>query len=489
MPNRTPHHEEHPLPLFEGDRIYMLPLGDLKGKVRREIIEKRVIERSGRVVGSPQEADVIIVSPEVGYGQIENFNGLVVSVNWISESIARNLLLDKQAFLIHRPEKSAETPRPSPNARTTELPPIGSNEELATAFDRLEAMVASTPDRRDSFRSMAYRTAASAIRKFPRPIRTEEDAEELRSRVGPRSVSKIKEYILTGHIKKAEYLEDDSLVKARSQLMGIYGVGPIVASELVRQGFDSVEKLRREGEHMLNENQRIGLKFYEELLPKMPRCEVKQIADIVEKSVIKIFGHDLHMMVCGSYRRGAEFCSDADLIFWWGERAKEELTPNKTLERIIADLTQSGFLIDHFNKTNHHTLFLGICRVAQGRQARRIDMRVWPREGLAATILHATGNNDFNRRMRLIAKKKGYKLNDMGIFDMEGNALHPKMRKKYSKFLGLNIFRPKRGLRLQRSVIQDLAVVRFCRSSPIQIRTSYLLVSFVVERRSREQYF
>ena len=444
MPKRTPHQEEHPLPLFEGDRIYIVPLGDLKGKVRREILEKRVIERCGRVVGSPQEADVVIVSPEVGCDHLKSLNGPVVAVNWISESIARNVLLDKQAFLIHRPEESRETPRPPPNSSTTQVAPIGSNEELAKAFDRLEAMVASSPDRRDSFRSMAYRTTASAIRKFPRPIQTEEDAEELRSRVGPRSVAKIKEYILTCHIKKADYLEDDSFVKARSELMGIYGVGPTVASELVRQGFDSVEKLRREGEHLLNDNQKTGLKFYEDLLPKMPRNEVKEIADIVEKSVIKIFGHDLHMMVCGSYRRGAELCSDADLIFWWDERAKEELSPNRTLERIIADLTQSGFLIDHFNKTNHHTLFLGICRVAQGRRARRIDMRVWPREGVAATILHATGNNDFNRRMRLIAKKKGYKLNDRGIFDMEGHSLHPKNEEEIFQVLALEYIPPEK---------------------------------------------
>jgi DNA polymerase/3'-5' exonuclease PolX len=47
---------------------------------------------------------------------------------------------------------------------------------------------------------------------------------------------------------------------------------------------------------------------------------------------------------------------------------------------------------------------------------RRIDVRFLPYRSLPTALLYFTGPGDFNQKMRMIAKKKGYKLNEYGLY-------------------------------------------------------------------------
>lgn len=49
-------------------------------------------------------------------------------------------------------------------------------------------------------------------------------------------------------------------------------------------------------------------------------------------------------------------------------------------------------------------------------QWRRIDLLVVPWDERGAALLYFTGNDIFNRSMRLLASKKGYGLNQRGLF-------------------------------------------------------------------------
>ena len=48
---------------------------------------------------------------------------------------------------------------------------------------------------------------------------------------------------------------------------------------------------------------------------------------------------------------------------------------------------------------------------------RRIDIRFISYDSYPAAILYFTGSGDLNKKMREIAKKKGYKLSEYGLFD------------------------------------------------------------------------
>jgi Fingers domain of DNA polymerase lambda len=55
-------------------------------------------------------------------------------------------------------------------------------------------------------------------------------------------------------------------------LLQIWGVGPTTASKLYKEGYKSLEDLRKFGMARLSEQQRIGLRHLEDFEIKIPRC-------------------------------------------------------------------------------------------------------------------------------------------------------------------------------------------------------------------------
>ena len=455
MPKRKTAVVEEESVRFAGLRLFLVALGPLKGKVRRDILSKLLVAGGAVAVGDPAEATVIVSSRELTSSviakQIGSPPGIVLDADWISDSVKKGERLEFSPYVIgiglagpKSTDLSADEshdPNAPKSSTNTGSPQHSTNAELANIFEHLESLAATGPDKTNAFRAMAYRRAASALRRHEKPVRTEEDAEELRTQLGPKSVDKIKEFLRTGKVGKEQFLTNDKSVTARNALMGVWGIGPATAQELYSKGFDSAEKLKADGMHLLNENQKIGLQYYEELLPKIPRAEVEEIVAVVKGSVFHLFGDALDCVVCGSYRRGAELCSDVDFVFAWKDD-ETEISPELTLERIVTDLEEKGFLLAHFNQKSHFSIFLGIIRLGPTRSPRRVDMKVWPRRSLPFAVLHFTGNADFNRRVRLMAKRKGCRLNDLGLTDAEGKLMELKSEEEIFQALGLQYLPP-----------------------------------------------
>jgi len=53
----------------------------------------------------------------------------------------------------------------------------------------------------------------------------------------------------------------------------VWGVGPAKAKDLYAAGIRSIEDLRKK-QHLLTEMQKIGLKYHEDFIEKIPREEV-----------------------------------------------------------------------------------------------------------------------------------------------------------------------------------------------------------------------
>ena len=61
-------------------------------------------------------------------------------------------------------------------------------------------------------------------------------------------------------------------------------------------------------------------------------------------------------------------------------------------------------------------MYMGVCKVpGKSSLARRIDIKVYPKEHYGFALLYFTGSDYFNRSMRLFAEKKGYTLSDHGL--------------------------------------------------------------------------
>lgn len=194
----------------------------------------------------------------------------------------------------------------------------------------------------DDWRAKGYKTCVGILKQLPRV----ENIEQIRNvrGIGESIREKIDEILRTGSLKKLSYFKNDPKIAAITELAKIWGVGEKTAIKFMKQGFRSVADLRARGDSILNPQQKIGLKHYEEFMVKIPRAEIEEILSIVQQNVHEDFP-GVECMVCGSYRRGKPSSGDVDIIIVPPE-GQEELS-DTALCRIVDRLTVSGFLTDH----------------------------------------------------------------------------------------------------------------------------------------------
>lgn len=248
------------------------------------------------------------------------------------------------------------------------------------------------------------------MRSAKEEIRTYEAARALPG-IGSRLAQHIVEIAKTGTLAKADLLDED--YKLLQRFMGIYGVGPAMANEFFSRGFRNLEDIRRHGN--LNRNQRIGIELYDDLNTRIPRGEVHDHKIVVAKAASRIApGLNIHLM--GSYRREAPDCGDIDLMLTMQEASRDKLV--SIWQKLLNALTKQGFLKHALveSSTGAGMKWQGISKLDQANALhRRIDFLLVPWEQRGPALLYFTGNEIFNRSMRLLARKKGYCLNEKAL--------------------------------------------------------------------------
>ncbi|KAI0176327.1 hypothetical protein GGR52DRAFT_540468 [Hypoxylon sp. FL1284] len=316
----------------------------------------------------------------------------------------------------------------------------------------------------DNFRSRAYRLAIATLRTAPKKICTAEEARAL-PHIG-RIAEKIEEIANTNRLRQLEYALDDPRRQTSALFMKIYGVGQMQAQKWISQGFHTLEDLRTKAE--LNANQRVGLDHFDDLNTRIPRREVEALANHIKQRAATIDG-SVELIVGGSYRRGAESSGDIDLIVTRrGTVSTLELGP--FLNRLVGTLTQEGFLTAALS--SHHSnddedrgsKWHGCCVLPESAFPgpkedyrptwRRIDLLLVPQSQIGAALIYFTGNDIFNRSIRLLARKKGMRLNQRGLFSnvlqdrggtkiTEGTILESRDEKKIFSILGVRWREPR----------------------------------------------
>jgi DNA polymerase IV len=199
--------------------------------------------------------------------------------------------------------------------------------------------------------------------------------------------------------------------------MGIYQVGYSSASRWIAQGHRTLEDLKTKAD--LTPNQRIGVEHYDDFLQRIPRAEVLRHAEVVGK-VLRDVDPKLQAIVGGSYRRGNTDSGDIDMLIT-KEGASLANIRTVVLGVVVPLLTKQGFL--------KAALAAGTARADSGSKWhgasalpgsnsiwRRIDLLFVPWNEVGAALIYFTGNDIFNRSMRLLASKKGMRLNQRGLY-------------------------------------------------------------------------
>ena len=254
---------------------------------------------------------------------------------------------------------------------------------------------------KEYYKVQAYSKVLTQLYGLKQPIYNYEDFIK-NIKAGERINSKIKELIETGIINyEKENIIKDDIYYFKEQLNDIYGIGKVKTDELIANGITSIEQLKR-NQHLLNNKQKIGLLYYDDIKKRIPLEEFKIHKKLIEKDLKK---YDITYDFVGSYRRGSETMGDIDLIIMEDRRFN--------LISYINDIRNSGYILETLGLGKHK--FMGIVRIGNN-PARRLDILIAPKKEYYYSLLYFTGSADFNVGFRNYVKSNfNLSLSEHGI--------------------------------------------------------------------------
>lgn len=312
----------------------------------------------------------------------------------------------------------------------------------------------------NTFRIRQLRNVVSILSKYPEKI-TLKNYQELKELdgIGAGTIQRVKEILENGKLAELESFTDTNGDKEKSiaELEEIVGVGRVKALEFYNQGITSVKMLKqkiKKGEIEINEKIELGLKYYGKYKTNIPRKEIDKVYKILTKVINtvnkenKLTEDNKYIFeVCGSYRREKTTSGDIDvLISKVGtlEKNKDstslELFVNKLKENIKTN-DDKPLLIDDITDKNFETKYMGFAKY-KDNPVRRIDIRYVAYDSYYSALLYFTGSADLNKKMRNIAKSKGLKLSEYGLFKTDGTKLKIKSEEDFFKELDLDYIPP-----------------------------------------------
>lgn len=256
------------------------------------------------------------------------------------------------------------------------------------------------------FKASAYTKAMNSIRRRAAPLTCAEDVRDLEG-VGPKIYAKIQEIVSTGRLRAADAMRSAAAVDLVNLFLGIHGVGPVKARELMEAGFTSIAELRAAAPSVLNATQRLGLKYYEAGLQRIPRAEMTAHEARLETYVpTALLG-----VLVGSYRRGAATSGDIDMLLCPREGVSEAVA-KRQFALFTQTLESSGYAVDVLARGEKK--WMGYI-VLEGGVARRLDLLLTPVAEFPFALLYFTGSDRFNVAFRAHCAARGYTLNEHRI--------------------------------------------------------------------------
>ena len=296
------------------------------------------------------------------------------------------------------------------------------------------------------FGARAYAKVIGQLKNYDGPITTYQDVENIDG-IGEKIQKKIKEILETGVLASAEKAKELYNIDALDALQKIYGVGPAKATELVKAGYTSIAQLReaiKKNPKILNDKQKIGLKYYEDLLERIPRAEMEEHRDILHTLLPdEMEAYDTEIV--GSFRREAANSGDIDVLIRV-PNGIDSKTAKENLALYVKMLQGFGYIEEILALGEHKCM--AISRMYNGK-ARRLDLLMTPDEEYAYAILYFTGSDRFNVAFRQYALDKGYTLNEHTLTLIRaGVPTVPYMNteKDIFKFLGLRYIEPSKRI-------------------------------------------
>jgi DNA polymerase lambda len=263
----------------------------------------------------------------------------------------------------------------------------------------------------NNFKAAAYKKFLTNLKETDIEIKSIEDVKNIDG-AGKSIIDKITELIQTNKLQAVEDLLKEPKYVLGKQLLNIYGIGPAKIKELI-EAVSSIEELKLEkNKHLLNDKQHIGLKYYEDLLERIPIAEAKKHNTVIKRELKKIDKSIIFEMV-GSFRRKQKTTGDIDILIKYDKKFN--------LKDFLDILISKGYILETLASGKNK--FMGICKLNDKLPARRLDILVSNETNYYFALLYFTGSYKFNICMRNIALSQNLSLSEYGFKDNKTKVL------------------------------------------------------------------
>jgi len=282
------------------------------------------------------------------------------------------------------------------------------NKELSDLFEKMADILEFKGE--NPFKISAYRRASRIIGDLTQDIEEITERGELKSvpGIGEGMAQKIEEYLKTGKVSKFEEARkgvSDELIA----IMDIPGMGPKTLSMLHKEkGISSLSQLEKAledgslmglfgiGEKKI-ENLKRGILLLKQSKGRMNLGVAFPVAKRIVETLRQKTGSK-KIEWAGSLRRMKENIGDIDILATGPD--KEKIVQVFTHLREVKEVLASG-------ETKASVIVEG---------GTQIDLRVVEEDSYGAALQYFTGSKGHNIHLRGIAKTKGIKINEYGVF-------------------------------------------------------------------------
>lgn len=284
------------------------------------------------------------------------------------------------------------------------------NRDIAASFDEIADLLEF--QNANPFRVRAYRNAARRITDLSEPL-ANVAADPKRALtdidgIGKDLSQKIEEVLETGSIGMLEQLRSE-IPGGVLAMVRIPGMGPKKAAALFKElGITSLDALRAACQaDQVSALKGFGKKTQEKILAGIDVAASAHVRiywahadEIVQQLLVHMrqIKGIRQIKVAGSYRRGREAVGDIDLLV-------DADDPNAAMDQLGRFEEMATVLGRGDTKMS--------IRLGRGLQ---IDLRVVPAKSFGAALQYFTGSKDHNVVLRGMAKDRGLRINEYGVF-------------------------------------------------------------------------
>ncbi|NPB05163.1 MAG: DNA polymerase/3'-5' exonuclease PolX [Aquificae bacterium] len=314
------------------------------------------------------------------------------------------------------------------------------NRRLVQIFERMADILEFLGD--NPFRVRTYRRVAKVLENLPMDVEEAVRTGYVKKikGIGSSTLEKIDEFLKTGTIQKYEELRK-KVPEELLELMDVPGIGPktlkAAYEELgVRTKEEFVKALKdgrlarlpgfgaKKVEKILK-----GLELWQKAQERIPLVVAYPLAQkVVQYLKERIEGLYENVSIAGSLRRMKETVGDFDVLVSapkenWAKIHEEFVNFPDAEDVILHGHTKSSIILREYH--------------------RQVDLRTVEPDSWGAALQYFTGSKHHNIKLREIAKEKGLKINEYGVFDLEtGKKVAGRTEEEVYAVLGMQFIPP-----------------------------------------------